>query len=257
MANSSTLPILMYHGVDVLLSVVTLHPDRFRWQMEWLHRHGYSGISLGDLVRCMIAGESFPERSVVLTFDDGYQSLYTEAFPVLIQYGFSATVFLVAGFCDKDNRWGSQPHNIPTMKLLTWGQIDEMARFGIEFGSHTLTHPYLDQLPPDALHDEIVLPKMILEDKLSRPVTVFAYPYGRYSKSAKDLVSSTYEAACSTRQGLTHPNSDRYMLERVEISYLSHPWAFQSLFHSIFPYYLSIRKAGRALRSTALQMAGK
>lgn len=257
MAGSSTIPILMYHGVDALASVVTLPPNRFRWQMEWLYRHGYKGISLGEIVRCMSTGETFPERAVVLTFDDGYQSVYAEAFPVLKQYGFSATVFLVTDFCNKDNRWHSQPQDIPTMKLMTWGQIDEMARFGIEFGSHTLTHPYLDQLPPDALHDEIVLPKTILEEKLSRPVTVFAYPYGRYSKPAKELVASVYEAACSTRQGLAHPTSDRFMLERVEISYLAHPWAFQSLFHSMFPYYLSIRKAGRTLRSAVVQMAGK
>lgn len=257
MAGSSTLPILMYHGVDAQSSVVTLHPRRFRWQIEWLHRHGYNCISLGELARCMIAGESFPERTVVLTFDDGYQSLYTEAFPVLRQYRFSATVFLVAGFCGKDNRWRSQPQNIPTMKLLTWEQINEMARFGIEFGSHTLNHPYLDHLPPHALHDEIVLPKTILEEKLSRPVMVFAYPYGRFSKPSKDLVASVYDAACSTRQGLTHPGSDRYALERVEISYISHPWAFQSLFQPVFPYYLSVRKAGRALRSAVAQMVEK
>ncbi len=257
MTGLSTIPILMYHGIDACPSVVTIHPDRFRWQMEWLHRYGYKGISLGELVRCMNAGETFPVRSVVLTFDDGYQNLFTEAFPVLLEFGFSATVFLVTGFCDKDNRWQSQPQSIPTMRLLTWKQVDEMARFGIEFGSHTVNHPYLDQLPLGALHDEIVLPKAILEDRLGRPVMSFAYPYGRYSPPVKDLVSSTYEAACSTRQGLVNAASDRHSLERVEINYLSHPWVFQLLFHPNFPYYLSMRKMGRALRSAIFQVTGK
>jgi peptidoglycan/xylan/chitin deacetylase (PgdA/CDA1 family) len=166
------LPILMYHGVDRRPSVVTIPPNQFQWQMEWLHDHGYKSIPLGELSRCMITGEAFPERSVVLTFDDGYQSLYTEVFPVLQQYGFSATVFIIAGLCGKDNQWLGQPSFIPAMNLLTWEQIDEMARYGIEFGSHTFHHPRLDRLPASALYNEIVLPKVVLEDRLGRPVTV-------------------------------------------------------------------------------------
>lgn len=252
MKSSSTLPILMYHGVDARPSVVTLHPDRFRWQIEWLNKCGYNGISLGELVRCIAAGESFPARAVVLTFDDGYQNLYTEAFPILRQYGFSATVFLVAGFCNKDNRWPSQPLNIPTMKLLTWEQIGEMARFGIEFGSHTINHPRLDRLPANTLHHEVVMSKVILEDRLGRPITTFAYPYGQYSEVVRDAVRNTYDLACGTQLGLATPTSDPYVLERVEAGYLSQRWVFQQLFHPIFPYYLSIRNVGRVIRSAIL-----
>jgi peptidoglycan/xylan/chitin deacetylase (PgdA/CDA1 family) len=205
----------------------------------------------------MSTGQGLPERSVVLTFDDGYQSLYTEVFPVLQQYGFSATVFLIAGFCGKDNQWHGQPSFIPNLKLLTWEQVDEMARFGIEFGSHTFNHPRLDQLPDSALYDEIVLPKLVLENRLSRPVTVFAYPYGRYTDPVKDMVCSNYEAACSTRIGLVKPDSDRYALERVEIKYLSQQWIFQRLFHALFPYYLSVRRAGRVVGSTIFSRAWK
>jgi len=205
----------------------------------------------------MATGQDFPERSVVLTFDDGYQSLYTEVFPILQQYGFSATVFLVAGYSGKDNQWPGQPSAIPKMKLLTWEQIDEMARYGIEFGSHTFHHPRLDQLPVGALYDEIVLPKIILESRLGRPVTVFAYPYGRYTDQVKDMVRGSYELACSTRTGLVKPVSDRYALERVEITYLSHPLVFQQLYHPFFPYYLSARWAARVLGSAIFPRAWK
>lgn len=205
----------------------------------------------------MTTGQGFPERSFVLTFDDGYESLYTEVFPILQRYGFLATVFLVAGFCNKDNQWPGQPSMIPRMKLLTWEQINEMARFGIEFGSHTFNHPRLDHLPASALYDEIVLPKVVLESYLGRPVTVFAYPYGRYTDSVKDMVRSAYEAACSTRPGLVKPNSDRYTLERVEIKYLTHQWIFQRLFHAAFPYYLLARWAGRVVRSAIFSRAWK
>jgi len=193
----------------------------------------------------------------VLTFDDGYQSLYTEVFPVLQRYGFSATVFLIAGFCGKDNYWPGQPTSVPRMKLLTWEQIGEMARFGIEFGSHTFHHPRLDHLPASALYDEIVLPKVVLENHLGRPVTVFAYPYGRYTDEVKDMVRSSYEVACSTRIGLVKPLSDRYELERVEIKYLSQQWIFQQLFHPVFPYYLSARWAGRVVGSAIFHRVWK
>jgi len=254
---SPSLPILMYHGVDSQPSVINFPPDRFRWQIKWLYTHGYKSIPLSELNRCMITGQDLPERSVVLTFDDGYQSLYTEVFPILQQYSFSATIFLVAGFCNKDNYWPGQPSMIPRMKLLTWEQIGEMSRFGIEFGSHTVNHPRLDHLPANALHDEIVLPKEILESRLGIPVTVFAYPYGRYTDLVKDMVRSSYEAACSTRIGLVKTNSDRYALERVEISYLFYQWVFQQLSHPIFPYYLLARWVGRLIGSAIFSRTWK
>ena len=249
MTTSASLPILMYHSVDANRSVVSFPPDRFGLQMEWLHAQGCRCISLGELTRSMAAGNALPERSLILTFDDGYESLYSEVFPVLQQYGFSATVFLVADYCGRDNNWPGQLSIIPRMSLLTWEQIAEMARHGIEFGSHTSSHPRLDRLPATALQDEIVLPKKILEDRLQGPVTVFAYPYGRYTDAVKEMVSSTYEAACSTHIGLVKPGSDPFALERVEIQYLSQPWIFQRLFHASFPYYLSARAAGRAVGS--------
>ncbi len=247
----------MYHTVDSHPSVISFPPDQFQWQIEWLYSRGYKSIALSELSRCITSGQSFPERSVVLTFDDGYQSLFTEVFPTLQQYGFTATVFLVAGFCSKDNYWPGQPSIIPRMKLLTWEQIDEMARFGIEFGSHTFHHPRLDHLSTSALYDEIVLPKVVLESRLGRPVTVFAYPYGRYTDRVKDMVRGSYEAACSTQLGLVKPASDLYALERVEITYLSHPWIFQRLFHPMFPYYLSARWLGRVIGSLIFSRAWK
>jgi peptidoglycan/xylan/chitin deacetylase (PgdA/CDA1 family) len=242
----------MYHTVDPAPSVLAVSPAQFQWQMEWLYNAGYRCPPLGEIVERLACGLDFPERSVVLTFDDGYQSLYQEVMPILQRYGFSATVFLVAGFCGKDNRWPGQPASIPTMKLLSWEQIDEMAHYGIEFGSHSLHHPRLDQLPASELQDEIVGSKAGLERQLGRPVMVFAYPYGHYSETVKEVVQQVYAGACSTRVGLAMPDSDRYALERVEIKYLTQPWIFRRLFHAAFPSYLSARRAGRAIRSALI-----
>ncbi|MEW6083103.1 MAG: polysaccharide deacetylase family protein [Chloroflexota bacterium] len=249
MTRTSAIPILMYHGVDVQPSVVTIPPERFRWQMEWLYNHGYSCLPLSEISRCLRVGEDFPTRCVMLTFDDGYQSLYTEVFPVLQSYGFTATVFLVSGFCNKDNRWPGQPPNIPTMNLLTWGEIHEMARYGIEFGSHTINHPRLDRLDADSLNEEIVQSKAILQDRLGKPITVFAYPYGRLSEQVKQIVRNTYDLACSTNLGLATRTSDPHVLERVEVAYLAQRWIYQKISHPVFPFYLSLRNVGRMIRS--------
>jgi len=236
----------MYHSINLnSTNNLIITPQEFEKQVKWLKDNEFTPLFLEELYSMLTTGKNIPSKPVALTFDDGYQSLYTEAFPVLQQYGFSATVFLIAGYCGKDNQWPGQPSFIPAMNLLTWEQIDEMARYGIEFGSHTFHHPRLDNLPAGALYDEIVLPKLVLEGRLGRPVTVFAYPYGRYTDLVKDMVKSSYEAACSTQPGLARPVSDRYGLERVEIKYLSHPWVFQQLFHRVFPFYLAARRAGR------------
>ena len=254
--NSRTgLPVLMYHTVDPRPSVVAIPPAQFCWQMEWLCQSGYRCISMGEICRLLEARQDFPERTIALTFDDGYQSLYREVFPILNRYGFSATVFLVAAYCGKDNQWVGQPAGIPKMDLLSWVQIDEMARHGIEFGSHTLHHPRLDLANIDGLHAEIVDSKTVLEDQLGIPVTAFAYPYGRYNGVVKEMVQSVYEGACNTRVGLAKPDSDRFELERIEIKYLSNPWVFRHLFHSTFPYYLLLRRVGRKVRSALFSQA--
>ena len=88
-------------------------------------------------------GQPFRERTCVVTFDDGYETVYREAFPVLEELGFTATVFLITGYCGKQNSWPGHVSPVGEQLLLSWTQIEEMARHHIEFGSHTVTHPDL------------------------------------------------------------------------------------------------------------------
>ena len=98
-------PILAYHAIDERPSAISIPPRTFEWQMHQLHHSGFHVIPLSLLVQCLRTGTPPPDRSVVITFDDGLGSVYTDAFPVLERFGFPATVFLVAGYCGKQNHW--------------------------------------------------------------------------------------------------------------------------------------------------------
>lgn len=216
--------------------------------MEWLKRHDFQVISLKQLADNLASGAPFTERTVVLTFDDGYQCLFEHAFPVLDSVGFSATIFLVVNHCGGENDWAGQPSGIPRLPILTWQEIRSVDRELIDFGSHTLNHPRLDQLDGLTLENEICSSKHIIEDQLGHSVSTFCYPYGRISMKAKALVQSAYQAACSTRIGLVSEYSDQYQLERVEIKYLSPTFIFTGIDEPWLKPYLMAR---RGIRSAA------
>jgi peptidoglycan/xylan/chitin deacetylase (PgdA/CDA1 family) len=131
---------------------------------------------------------------------------------------------------------------------LTWQEIRSVDWGLIDFGSHTLNHPRLDQLDGLTLENEICSSKHILEDQLGHPVSSFCYPYGRISMKAKALVQSAYQAACCTRTGLVSEHSDQYQLERVEIKYLSPTFIFTGIDQPWLKPYLMVR---RGIRSAA------
>jgi len=154
MTLHGTVPILTFHAVEDRPSVISFSPRLFQQGMARLYDRGYRTLNLPELVDCLRPGVLFPERSLAITFDDGYQSVYTQAFPILQRYGFSATVFLTVG--EKGNR--RPPERLPSIEgrsMLSWGEIKEMHRWGITFDAHTLTHPDLTRLALERVTAEI------------------------------------------------------------------------------------------------------
>lgn len=241
-------PILMYHSVDESRSVVSTPPALFEWQMGWLNEKGYRVLPLSRLVQCIRDGVPLPTRSVVISFDDGFESVYTTAFPILARYGFPATVFVVADYCADKNDWPGQPPTVPRLPLLNWTQICEMARHGIEIGAHSLSHPRLDQLPHARVSREILDSKAQIEERLGHPVNLFAYPYGRQNGQVRAIVRRVFEGACTARPDIVKQDSDLLALDRIDALYVAHPLIFRQLLSSWFPLYLGMR---RLLRSAA------
>jgi len=228
--SPASLPVLMYHAVHNQRSPISITAQDFRQHMRWLNEGGFQVLSTGALVQILRQGISLPPNSLVLTFDDGLECLYWNVYPVLREFGFTATVFLVSGYCGKLNNWPGQPGGVPSLKLLNWEQIREMDENGIEFGVHSVSHPRLDRLSQVEVEIELVKSKSDIEQHLGHEVEVFAYPYGRYDTYVKKLVAQTFLGACGTELGYVNLESDPFTLNRIDVYYFQHSTLFRGLF---------------------------
>lgn len=245
--STFSLPVLTFHALDNLPSVISFSPRVFRRGIARLYESGYKAIGLLEAVDCLRQGRPFPDYSFVITFDDGYQTVYDEAFPILQEYGMTATVFLTVG-----EKGISKPADrLPSTEgrsMLSWREIQEMQRLGITFGAHTLTHPDLTRLPYHRVEAEVCNSKVIIEGILSAPVACFAYPYGRYDNQSREIVRQHFTCACSDKLGLVTGSSDLYALERVDGYYLRTDRLFDVMLTKLFPWYIRARSIPRLLR---------
>lgn len=242
-------PILMYHSIDDSNSVLSIDPHRFKTQMRFLKDRAFNVLSLYEVISCIKTKRAFPDKSVVITFDDGFKNVFAEAFPILQEYGFSATIFLVPNYCGKLNNWPGQPDSIKPQHLLSWNEIREMDQYGIQFGAHTLNHPYLTQIHREEAEKEILLSKRIMEDLLQRKIDLFAYPYGGFDRHIKKIVSQLFIGSCSTNLGFACNESDIYALERIDYFYIKNDWIFKQLLSQNLVTYLKCRNMLRTLRN--------
>lgn len=246
--SSGNIPILTYHSLDESRSVISTSPVTFKKQMEYLWKNGYQALSLSEAVSFIHLKKAFPEKTFVITFDDGYQNACTEAFPVLKQYGFKGTVFLVTDYCGKYNNWPGHSRRIERRPLLSWSEIKEMQQSGMEFGAHTLTHPDLTRLTIQQAEQEILQSKDRIQDHLGMGVQVFAYPYGKYDAKIKEIVRRHFRGACSSKLGTVEQDCDPYALRRVDMYYLSKTMLFRALSTHALDWYLGVRQAFRELK---------
>jgi peptidoglycan/xylan/chitin deacetylase (PgdA/CDA1 family) len=244
---AASLPILSFHSLDDQSSNISFSPRVFQRGMARLHEKGYQTISLLEALNFLRQGMPFPERSLVITFDDGYQTVYDEAFPILQRYSMSATVFLTVGERGMTKVKGVLPP-LEGRSMLSWHNIREMHQWGITFGAHTLTHPDLTQLPLDQAVSEIYDSKSIIEDALGSPVTCFAYPYGGYNDYIRELVRQYFLCACSVKFRLVTARSDLYLLERIDACYFRTDLLFGVILTGWFPSYVWARNIPRSLR---------
>lgn len=202
-AGAAGVRILCYHRVNSLMkNYLTVSNENFREQMSWLADQGYKTISLSDLLAGNLAGE----RSVVITFDDGYEDNYRNAFPAMRPYGFTGTVFAVAG-C------------IEAKDYLSVPQIREMAGAGFTFGAHTVNHVHLKMISSEAKRREIFQSKELVAKASGRPCESFCYPYGEYDRESVQLVSEAgFSSACSNIPGANRKITNPFLLKRTEIS---------------------------------------
>lgn len=246
--TSNNIPILTYHSLDESQSVISTSPSVFEKQMGELWKRGWQSLSLSEMARFMQTRKFFPEKTFVITFDDGYENTYSEAFPILKQFGFKATIFLITDYCGRMNDWPGHSASIARRPLLSWPQIKEMHKHGVEFGAHTSSHPDLSKLSIQEAEREIIKSKEQIEDKLGVETEFFAYPYGKYNPGVKEIARKHFLGACSTKLGKAGANSDLHMLKRVDMYYLSGAPLFNSLSTALVDWYLGIRHLAREVK---------
>ncbi len=244
---AASLPILTFHAVDDTAAVISFSPKLFRRGLERLSQEGYRTITLMEATECIMRKEPFPDRSFVITFDDGYESVYSKALPVLRDLDFSATVFLTTGM----NPTTRSDERLPSLErrlMLSWREIQEMQKYAIEFGAHTLTHPDLTKLSRQQIEFEISDSKKRIEDATGTQVSSFAYPFGRFDERSREIAQQYFACACSDRLGIAKAQSDRFALERVDAYYLRSEKVFDLLPTKFFSGYILSRSLPRRLR---------
>lgn len=250
-ARRGRLPILMYHSIsDAPEPRVSGYyrtntaPGVFRDHVGFLAEHGYRSLSLPGLLELLRAGTPFPERSVLLTFDDGLCNFYTEAFPVLQQHGFTAAVFLATAFIGNRRRAFAPGSLAPALRgrtsaaggeCLSWNEVREMRKAGIDFGSHTVTHPKLVELDWPRIRSELSDSKAEMEQQLGEPVTAFCYPYAfpcgakTFVAAFRDLLVDAGYACCATTVlGRVCAGDDPFSLKRLPANSLDDLALFQA-----------------------------
>lgn len=248
-AQTIKLPILTYHSIDESGSVISTSLETFKRQIKLLSDEGFNVISLKDLTVGPDRRDHIPPKTIILTFDDGFQNFYSTAFPILKEHNFTATVFLITDHCGKYNDWDENLASIERARLMDWEEIKELSKYGIEFGSHTQTHPDLTQIPIELATKEAVQSKLTLEEKLGIESAAFAYPYGKYNPAVRNLIEANFKMACSTRLGKADFGDDLFTLKRLDTYYLSNERIFSSILSAKFDLYMGFRQSMRDLKA--------
>lgn len=204
--------ILMYHSIGDNQAFSTVSARDFTRQLKYLKKHEYRVISLAELVGNLKNGGKLNDKTVALTFDDGYMDNFSTAWPLLKKYDFPATIFLST---DHIGRHFTNSEGVE-IKMMGQEQIKEMAGSGrADFGSHTHTHPRLDNIGLADFAEEARLSKEIIEKITDKECCFFAYPRGCFKNDFFAILKGLgFEAAFSVREGLIGGNDDLFFLKR-------------------------------------------
>jgi len=200
-------PILLYHHVEgeTFTNRYTVSIPDFRVQMETLHEMGFTPIPISLFLDALLDGAELPEKPIVITFDDGHQSIYENAFPIMKEHNFPGVFYIVA------NRLGGVNDFVDVKEL------NEMIDAGWEVGSHSFSHADLTQAH-ERVSKEIKESKTLLESNLPTKIQTFAYPFGTIDPFLAQKVSDYgYQAGMGLGISTVHTWNNLFYLERIEI----------------------------------------
>ena len=240
---------LVYHAIvpnrQADSDQMTTPVDLFEKQMAYLASHGFSVEPAARVVESFVAGRAPAPKTIVLTFDDGFDDLQQLALPVLQRFGFPATCFVMTAALD--GRY-DQVHNGWAGSYLTWSQAKALQASGlVSVGCHGATHRRLAGLPPERLSQEIADAKRRLEDGLQQPVPLFAYPFGSYGSWDASVRRAVEQAgflgAVTSIAGLNTASTDRFLMRRCRVSWCDDvPDEFARVVSGAYDWYALVQR---------------
>jgi len=202
--TGTIIPILMYHEVTSGPNNLYVPVERFREQMRYLAESGYRTVTMAQAEE-MLRDKKMPAKTIVLTFDDGYTSVFNQAWPIMQEYGFTGTVYVCTSFIGRSN-------------YISLDQIKQLQSAGIEIGSHTKNHISLKEASYEQQVREIMGSKQMLEENLGVPCRSFCYPTGTYSDITPTIVKEAgYTSAVTVAYGHAAPASNPFLTPRVRV----------------------------------------
>ncbi|MCU1615571.1 MAG: putative xylanase/chitin deacetylase [Frankiales bacterium] len=212
-------PILMYHSIAERPTRATrrlsVSPAMFARQMQRLAELDYTTMTFSEVGARLTSGAEVPERTVALTFDDGYADFSGAALTVLRRHHFTATVFVTTDWLDDA---GESAAGCPLGRMLSSRQLKELVASGIEIGGHSCSHPALDQLGLAELERELRESKDVLEEVIGQPVAALAYPYGYSTGRVRATAAATgYRYGAVVTNACARPPVDPMALPRLTV----------------------------------------
>ncbi len=234
--------VITFHSIEDDRSVISYPKAAFR---DFIGSLATSKIPCMPLDRLL---DPATNSGVALTFDDGMDSVFQNALPVLKDYSFPAHIFLTSAVVGKTNEWPGNPPLAPKYPMMNWNQIEACHAAGIHIDAHTANHPDMRGLDDVGLLRECESSDGVIEQRLGRRPKYFAYPYGLSDERVRAFMRDRYQASFTTElRSLSH-GDDQAALPRLDSYFLQSPITYRRLSANSTQFYLRLRNLVRTLR---------
>ena len=208
------IPVICYHSINKDpsgKSPIIISPEKFRQHLQTIKDNGYTTLTMSQFNDYIFGDKPIPEKSVLLTFDDGYMDNYTNAFPILKEFNMNATVFVISSYLDGDI-------------YMSPSNIKEMSDYGIDIESHTVTHRRLSELSYEEQLKELKNSKETIEKITGKPIIAIAYPEGKFNEDTKKAtMEAGYSMGFTIDRGYADRSDNAAQLNRICVDYTYKP----------------------------------
>ena len=205
------IPIVSYHSINNENCPISLNLEEFEKQLVFFKKNNFQSIHCNEI-------KNTSKKKFIITFDDGYKDLLTNALPLLKKYNFKATCLIISNLIGKRNIWDEFNENIKDKELMNLSDINYWLKNGMKIGSHSKNHKKLTKLDDKEKIDEIINSKNELESLTGTTIDSFCYPYGLYNENVVNIVKEKYDFAFTTNRSRFNTNKhNKYLLPRIDM----------------------------------------